>query len=79
MRCANPLCKTESNYFRAGSLHCIDCSEQSEGERRVIWLCPDCSARMTVQTWRPAGQQMQPRHLKQIPLTEAETELAASA
>ena len=68
MKCANPTCKAESKYFRSGSLHCIDCGEASlskaRGEcRRLIWLCRDCSDRWAVETWRPAGQQMRPRHL----------------
>jgi transposase-like protein len=66
MQCANPLCNVESMYFRSGSLHCIDCSEENRtkgnGEqRRLIWLCRECSTRLTVETWRPPGQQMRPR------------------
>lgn len=64
MKCANPLCKAESLYFRSGSLHCIDRFGQrgthGDGEQ-IIWLCRDCSTHFIVQTWRPQGQQIRPR------------------
>ena len=67
MRCGNPLCKTESAYFRDGSLHCVDlCSQSPAGEnRQVIWLCRDCSVRWTVEGWRPAGEQLRLRRMVQ--------------
>jgi hypothetical protein len=81
MRCANPSCGVEAKYFRSGSVHCIDCGEGARtntwGERRrLIWLCPDCSLRWAVETWRPPGQQIRARadHPR-----SAETTLAASA
>jgi ribosomal protein L37AE/L43A len=63
MRCANPLCKVESNYFRSGSLHSVDCGSglDRRNERRMIWLCRECSPHWAVETWRPAGQQIRPR------------------
>jgi len=66
MQCANPECLREVKYFRSGSLHYIDCSDfPSKGsrmERRLIWLCPDCSQEMAVESWRPAGEQIRVRH-----------------
>jgi hypothetical protein len=67
MRCANPLCQNESAYFRSGSLHCVDRnavqSLSNSPDRQVVWLCRDCSSRWTIEGWRPAGQQFQPRRL----------------
>lgn len=65
MRCANPLCKVESLYFRSGSLHWIDCVNAGAAHsrvehRRIIWLCGECSRHFLVETWRPAGQQLRP-------------------
>lgn len=66
MKCANPMCRSESMYFRSGSLHCIDPSKGppakgAEAKRRIVWLCRNCSDHWAVETWRPAGQQMRPR------------------
>jgi hypothetical protein len=66
MQCANPLCRAESIYFRSGSLHAIDRFEHYDlgvkgREQSVIWLCAKCSPCFVVETWRPPGQQMQPR------------------
>lgn len=66
MNCANAPCQTETMYFRSGSLHCIDCGGENGGkasgsERRMIWLCPECSPQMSVETWRPAGEQLRPK------------------
>jgi len=63
MRCANSLCRTETKYFRGGSLHCIDRCDQGEGRasgdhRQLVWLCPDCSRSFVVETWRPPGHQL---------------------
>ena len=68
MQCANPVCRVESLYFRSGSLHAIDRFDRSgvragERGRHVIWLCAKCSPCFVVETWRPPGQQMQPRVL----------------
>jgi hypothetical protein len=66
MRCGNPLCRAEGMYFRNGSLRCVDCAERSPGNanvvrRQVIWLCQRCSDDLTVETWRPPGEQIRPR------------------
>ena len=66
MRCINTLCSTETNYFRSGSVHCIDRSQENRtamrGEQRqLVWLCPQCSATFAVQTWRAPGQQLRVR------------------
>ena len=66
MQCANPVCRVESLYFRSGSLHAIDRFDRSGARAResgqyVIWLCAKCSPCFVVETWRPPGQQMQPR------------------
>lgn len=63
MRCANPGCQAEVLYFRSGSLHWIDKPSQLAGApqrraTRLIWLCAECSRKLVVQTWRPAGQQL---------------------
>lgn len=63
MRCANPDCQAEALYFRSGSLYWVDGFVQtSNGNRRrkarLIWLCGECSRRLVVETWRPAGQQV---------------------
>jgi hypothetical protein len=60
MRCANPGCKTETLYFRSGSLHWID--RDAEGRATaLIWLCESCTRAFVVEPWRPAGQQMRRR------------------
>jgi hypothetical protein len=66
MRCMNTLCSTETSYFRSGSLHCIDRSQEQrtamKGEQRqLVWLCPECSHTFVVQTWRAPGQQLRAR------------------
>jgi hypothetical protein len=65
MQCANPLCRTESLYFRSGSLHAIERNERDteEGRQHVIWLCGECSLLFVVETWRPPGQQLQAREI----------------
>lgn len=65
MRCVNPICRTETNYFRSGSLHCIDRNGHGAAgaggeQRQLVWLCPACSLRFVVETWRPPGQQLVP-------------------
>ena len=67
MRCINVLCSTETSYFRSGSLHCIDRSEENrtalKGEQRqLVWLCPQCSYTFAVETWRAPGQQLRARN-----------------
>ena len=69
MRCGNPLCQAESMYFRNGSLHCVDCEERGPGnakatKRQVIWLCQRCSEDLTVETWRPPGEQIRRRRFQ---------------
>jgi hypothetical protein len=83
MNCANPQCKAESKYFRSGSLHCIDCGEGTDsrcrGERRrLIWFCRNCSDDWSVETWRPAGQQIC-RRRRPVYSNCVEMKLAASA
>jgi hypothetical protein len=60
MKCFNPDCGNEELYFRGGTLHFVDRVMPSTvaGEhRQVVWLCPRCSPRFAIQTWRPAGEQ----------------------
>jgi ribosomal protein L37AE/L43A len=66
MNCVNPKCDAQSLYFRSGSLHCIDCLDgsplESNGkQRQTVWLCPECSKKMAVESWRPPGQQIRMR------------------
>jgi hypothetical protein len=66
MHCINALCSTETIYFRSGSVHCVDRSEESRTEmrgeqRQLVWLCPQCSHTFVVQTWRAPGQQLRVR------------------
>jgi hypothetical protein len=68
MKCANPLCGFESLYFRSGSLHYIDSEEgilgnRADAQRKLIWLCPECTELWSVQTWRPPGEQLRLRDL----------------
>jgi hypothetical protein len=84
MRCGNPSCTNESAYFRSGSLHCVDlCTPDRDPDmqkRQVIWLCHGCSMRLTVESWRPAGQQLRLRTLPQAAsLKREKTELPLSA
>jgi hypothetical protein len=67
MRCINARCSIETSYFRSGSLHCIDRSEESRTEmrgeqRQLVWLCPQCSHTFVVQTWRAPGEQLRLRN-----------------
>lgn len=64
MQCENPECKAEAMYMRSGSLYYIDLREiagavRGAERKRLIWLCGDCSQHYRVETWRPAGQQLQ--------------------
>ena len=66
MHCINALCTAETSYFRSGSLHYMDRSQESRtaitGEQRqLVWLCPQCSQTFVVQTWRAPGQQLRVR------------------
>ena len=68
MKCANPLCNTEGLYLRSGTLHAIDSvvedaksPERRSIRRKIIWLCGRCTGILEVETWRPPGQQLQPR------------------
>ena len=63
--CANPICGFN---FRSGSLRCIDCREgvrgkEVEAQRKLVWLCRECSKLWSVETWRPPGQQLRRRQL----------------
>lgn len=63
MRCANPDCDVEAMYFRSGSLYWVDGFVQTagaprRGKARLIWLCGECSKKVVVETWRPAGEQV---------------------
>lgn len=74
MKCANPICGFEALYFRSGSLHCIDSVEAIRGnsapaQRKLIRLCGECTTVWSVQTWRPAGQQLRLRDLPMQQLT----------
>jgi hypothetical protein len=64
MKCANPLCNAKGLYLRSGSLHVIDTIVGGEGQviqRKIVWLCETCTRLLEVETWRPPGQQLQPR------------------
>lgn len=74
MKCANPLCSAKGLYLRSGSLHMIDSivgSEQSPErqviQRKIVWLCETCTRLFEVETWRPPGQQLQPRSQSPYP------------
>ncbi|RXS96558.1 hypothetical protein [Silvibacterium dinghuense] len=61
MHCANPSCQVEAKYFRSGSLHSVDCGQggqKQEKRQRIVWLCPHCTREWTVESWRPAGEQL---------------------
>lgn len=67
MKCANPLCNTETMYLRSGCLYEVDFPvdvsnpvERQTAQRRIIWLCEICSHQFAVETWRPPGRQMRP-------------------
>ena len=79
MKCANPNCGFESQYFRSGSLHYIDFSNAipdnvAAAPRKLIWLCRDCTALWSVETWRPPGQQLRLRDLSAKPFTARQEE-----
>lgn len=67
MHCANPSCRAEALYLRGGSIYAIDRESamagsndwsRAGGQRKMIWLCPDCSRFCVVETWRQPGQQL---------------------
>jgi hypothetical protein len=63
MRCANPECRTESNYFRGGALGWID-ADRGDGvaeKGRFVWLCATCVQEFVIERWRPPGQQLRRR------------------
>lgn len=63
MKCANPLCRTESLYLRSGTLHSIDYVEDGDNtiRRRIIWLCDSCAQVLAVEPWRLPGEQLRQR------------------
>jgi len=68
MKCANPHCNAEGLYLRSGSLHALDIAVAgADGSgakainRRIVWLCGDCTSQFDIETWRPPGQQLRPR------------------
>jgi hypothetical protein len=74
MKCANPICGFEVLYFRSGSLHYINSADAirdnlAAAPRRLIWLCRECTALWSVETWRPPGQQLRLRELPMKHLT----------
>ncbi len=69
MKCANPNCNAEGLYLRSGSLHTLDfvipgeqLSDDERIGRKIVWLCHKCTVQFEVETWRPPGQQLQPRN-----------------
>jgi hypothetical protein len=67
MRRANLTCGTKTLYLRSGRIYEIDFLGEAgiPGEcqitlRRVIWLCEACTGNITVETWRPPGEQVRP-------------------
>jgi hypothetical protein len=68
MKCANPDCDAEGLYLRSGSLYALDfvtASQEAKEDiaitRKIVWLCGKCTTELKVETWRPPGQQLQPR------------------
>jgi len=74
MKCANPLCQSETLYLRSGTLHSIDCEDEGQTiKRRIIWLCDDCRQHFAVEPWRSPGEQLQPRPKPALPQSVTET------
>lgn len=72
LHCANPDCKREVQYFREGRLYMMDDPQKdshcvAHGARKIVWLCRECSVQMSVEDWRPAGEQLQ-RHTPASPV-----------
>jgi hypothetical protein len=68
MKCANPDCHEEGLYLRSGSVHELDfvaADKEAPGDRaitrKIVWLCGKCTIEFKVETWRPPGQQLQPK------------------
>ena len=80
MKCANSMCGFESLYFRSGSLHYISSGNAildnvAASPRKLIWLCCECTALWSVQTWRPPGQQLRLRDLPAKQFTERQEDM----
>ena len=62
LECAIPKCGNREKFLRSGSLDLIE-SERENGRvaKEMIWLCASCTSQYTVQTWRPAGEQIRRR------------------
>jgi hypothetical protein len=67
MTCANPECGAQALYLRSGGIYHVDFlgapGNAGEGQiirRRVIWLCDTCTRLLSVETWRPPGEQVRP-------------------
>lgn len=63
--CAMSGCDAHEQTLRSGSLHLLDVpTAENRFVKRIVWLCPDCSRKYVVQTWRAPGQQIQLREAK---------------
>lgn len=75
MKCANPDCERSMLYLRGGTLRLLEqeCHPASrlrgEGDGfpvytrpvRFFWLCPECSAKMSVRRWTGERLLLEPR------------------
>jgi hypothetical protein len=69
LECAIPQCEGRETFLRSGTLHLVDVKRSNEViGKKMIWLCAGCTKRYAVQTWRPIGEQIQPR--SRIPVLE---------
>ncbi len=64
LECAIPGCCVREKFLRSGTLHLVDVGREGGTTKSMVWLCPSCSRKYAVQTWRETGQQIRLRTRK---------------
>lgn len=78
LECVVAGCNANEKFLRSGSLYLMDVvAGDGRPRKKMVWLCADCSRRYMVETWRPAGEQIQARRVP-APFVVAEAAAAGN-
>jgi hypothetical protein len=61
LKCAIPGCEAQEKSLQSGTLQIVDTAKEERMTKRMIWFCSACTPKYVVQSWRPSGEQVQPR------------------
>jgi len=60
LECVTPGCDVHERLLRSGTLHLLDVvTADQRVVKKIVWMCAGCTKKYVVQTWRPAGEQIQ--------------------